>query len=154
MPAIRKILLPTDFSPCAEPAVNMGIDLARAFQAQLLLLYVYNAPLYLGPLGESYMVPATLVESLRRDAERALAQLRQRADAAGVSAETLAAEGLATDVIVEVARSQGVDLIVMGTHGRTGFRHFMLGSVAERVVRSAPCPVLTVRTKAEQPERA
>jgi nucleotide-binding universal stress UspA family protein len=76
--------------------------------------------------------------------ERALGGLYQRAVAAGVAAEPLALSGRAQDVIVEVAQSRGVDLIVMGTHGRTGVRHLLLGSVAERVVRAAPCPVLVV----------
>ncbi len=151
MQSIRKILLPTDFSSNAEPALELAIELAQRFGARLLLLHAYIAPLYLGPWCDSYLVPEEAVENLRREAERGLSQLQQRVEEAGVPVETIAMEGFAREVISEVARRQEVDLIVMGTHGRTGFHRLALGSVAERVVRVAPCPVLTVGAKKAAP---
>lgn len=146
MHQIKKILLPTDFSECAEPATTMALELAQTLGARLILLCVYNAPLYFGALGELYLVPAEVVEKLRCEVAGSLAQLRERAAAYGVAADTLAVEGMAYEKILEVARSQDINLIVMGTHGRTGLRHLLLGSTAERVVRTAPCPVLTLRS--------
>ncbi len=147
MQAIRKILLPTDFSDSAEQAAVLAIEIAQAFGAKLLLLCVYAGPIYQGPFHTAYAASAEILERLHHEAEHALRELHQRASDAGVSAESFAMPGLARDVIVEMAQSQAVDLIVMGTHGHTGFRHLLLGSVAERVVRTAPCPVLTVPAK-------
>lgn len=147
MRSIKKILLPTDFSECAEPATALAIKLGQTFKAEVIILFVYNAPLYFGVLAEMYMVPVEVVERLRSEAERNIEQLRQRAAEVGVSASGLAMEGMARDRIIEIAQSNDVDLIVMGTHGRTGLRHLVPGSTAEHVVRTAPCPVLTVRPK-------
>lgn len=153
MHQIKQILLPTDFSDCAEPATALALDLAQTFAARLIVLSVYNAPLYFGALGELYLVPAEIVERLRSEVEGLLAQLRERAAARGITALTQAVEGIAHEKILEVARGQGIDLIVMGTHGRTGLRHLLLGSTAERVVRTAQCPVLTLRPPAATSEQ-
>lgn len=147
MPSIHTMLLPTDFSDAAEQAATLAIAMAQAFGAKLLLLCVYAGPIYMGPFNEAYATSADILERLRRETERALEGLRQRASDAGVSAESFALPGRASDVIVEMAQSHAVDLIVMGTHGRTGFRHLLLGSVAEHVIRTAACPVLTVPAK-------
>jgi nucleotide-binding universal stress UspA family protein len=145
---ISRILLPTDFSEAAEPASALAIDMARDLGASLLIVSVYDMPVVVGPFGEFYGGSAEYLDKLRLDVERALGGLRERATAAGVPAETLALPGNARDVIVEAAKKHGAGLIIMGTHGRTGVRHLLLGSVAERVVRTAPCPVLVVPSKA------
>ena len=104
-------------------------------------------------MGDSYAPPPEMIERLRADAEQALADECKRTQAAGVEAQILAAEGIPADVIVAVAKKEDIDLIVMGTEGRTGLKHLLLGSVAERVVRTAACPVLTARV-ISKPEAA
>lgn len=153
--SLHHIMLATDFSPGSEAAAGLAFELARKFAARLTLLHVYSAPVYIGAFGDAYALPPEVMEKIRADAERGLEALALRAAKEGITAEPLAVEGLAPDLIVAAARSRRVDLIVMGTHGRTGLRHLLLGSVAERVVRTAECPVLTARAPAPgQPEGA
>ena len=145
--AIRRILHPTDFSPASRPAFRRAVELARALRGSLLVVHVMPPP----PLvGEGYITPATIAAILRsqRDAaERGLRTLVRRAHAASIRVSgRLAASGLTHEQIVRAARRQRADVIVMGTHGRTGLRRLMLGSVAARVISTAPCPVLTVRS--------
>lgn len=147
MRAIHKILHPTDFSKGAEPATELAIEMARRFDAELTFLHVYGTPVQMGPFGDGYALPPELLQKLREDTERALEGLVLRATYAGVRARTLSTDGNVAESIVSLA-GDNVDLIVMGTHGRTGLKHLLLGSVAERILRSAPCPVLTVREPA------
>ena len=145
MRAISNIMLSTDFSETAQAATDVAIEFAKKFGAKLTLLHVFDAPSYVGAFGDIYYaVPSTLTQDVRADAERALGKIAKQADEAGVAAETLVVEGTARDGIVAVAQSRHIDLIVMGTHGRRGISRALLGSVAETVVRSAPCAVLTV----------
>lgn len=140
----RSILVPTDFSPQATAALEAATDLARRFESSITLLHVYAVPGLLMPDGFVAATPDALRELL--DAvERSLKELRARTEAPGRTVETIARQGGAHHEIVEVARERGHDLIVIGTHGRTGVARFLIGSVAERVVRDAPCPVLVVR---------
>ena len=150
--AITRVLVATDLSPASNAAVAYGFDLAARLGASVHLLHVI----------EEWALTATYLHAL--DIE--LPGLRERVidDAAG-TLRTLAAsmaggrtatttdvrEGRPADVIVDVARNGKADLIVVGTHGRSGVAHAVLGSVAERVVRTAPCPVLTVRDTHAQP---
>lgn len=145
MRPIRTILHPTDFSEGAEPATELAIEMAAKFGAELTLLHVYALQIYVGPLGETYPLSAESVYKIQDDAERALERIRQRASAAGVPTKMNIVEGIVSDVIIAAAKNASMDLIVMGTHGRTGITHLLLGSAAEKVVRMAPCPVLTVR---------
>lgn len=142
---LRHILHPTDFSPGAEPALHWALTLCRTFGAELILLHVLE--LSLGALAgyppEMLSVPATgeLLQQIRAEAADRMARLAAHCP----GARTLMREGLPRAVILEVAREVGADLIVMGTHGRTGLAHVFFGSVAEHVVRHSPIPVLTVR---------
>ena len=142
----RLILCPTDFSPPATAAFKLACELARDHQARVTLLHVPH------PL-QSY---DQLAESRRpgfRDELRAELN-RLRPPDSGVAVTYLILEGDPAEVIVDVAREHGCDLIVMGTHGRGGLGRLVLGSVAEQVIRHAPCPVLTVkgpRPAAESP---
>ncbi len=145
MKTIRRILHPTDFSNEVEAATKLAFEMTKEFGAQLVLLNVYLPPMYIGAFGDAYGLPIELLQRLQQDTVRALDRVQKRAAEVGISAETIALEGVAKDVIVATAQNQNIDLIVMGTHGRTGFKHFLLGSVAEYVVRTAQCPVLTVR---------
>jgi nucleotide-binding universal stress UspA family protein len=143
--AIRRILYPSDFSPASRPASKRAVELARALRSQLLIVHV------MGPLptiGEGYITPETverLLQSQRLLAQRQLRALVTRAKAAGVRASGLLVEtGMPHEQIVRVARRKRADMIVMGTHGRSGLTRLLLGSVAARVIATAKCPVLTV----------
>ena len=142
------ILHPTDFSPSSRPALNHALALAREQGAELLLVHVL--PTVMPMVGEGYMSPKTfddLQRSMRAQAQKRLDGLVAKAKAARVHARGMLYEGVAADAIVRAARAKRAKLIVMGTHGRTGLSRLFMGSVAERVVGTAPCPVLTVRGK-------
>lgn len=142
MVEIANILCPIDFSDNAEFAATWARDLARRFDAQLHVLYVL-APIepLIGPEPGVAIFPGDeLMPELRANAQRRLEQ--RSADGDAVKAVR---EGTPFVEIVQYAGQNDVDLIVMGTHGRSGLSHLLLGSVAEKVVRKAPCPVLTVR---------
>jgi universal stress protein A len=145
-----KILHPTDFSECAAQAEATAVDLAGKLGGEIALLQVLvETPLY----GESVLnMPKvqSVYDAQRKWAEETLearvGDLRQR----GVKANWRVQVGVPSEEIVKIAEEERVDMIVMGTHGRSGLNRVLLGSVAERVIRLAPCPVLTVRqTKPE-----
>jgi universal stress protein A len=141
-----KILCPVDFSEPSREALVAAADLARTFDASLTLVHVYQLPLAAVP---EMSVDPELYGMMGKRADEELARLTQEALGLGVRrVESTRLEGVAWDVIVKLARDGRVDLVVMGTHGRTGLRHALLGSVAERVVRHASCPVLVVRAPA------
>ena len=144
---ITNILVPVDFSPHAEHAFTYATTLAERFGAKLVLLYVVDDSFATGGWSSEIYVPNVpeLMENLIADADRRLATLKASAAALGLTAETAVIRGRPAHAIVEHAQNGGFDLIVMGTHGRTGMAHVVMGSVAERVLRKAPCPVLTVR---------
>jgi len=144
---ITNILVPVDFSPHAEHAFTYATTLAERFGAKLALLYVVDDSFATGGWSSEIYVPNVpeLMENLIADADRRLATLKASAAALGLTAETAVIRGRPAHAIVEHAQNGGFDLIVMGTHGRTGMAHVVMGSVAERVLRKAPCPVLTVR---------
>jgi nucleotide-binding universal stress UspA family protein len=133
-----------DFSGPADSALRYAIALAGELGARLVLTHVFQVPSYAFP-DAVVPVPPETVDELRRSCEARLGILCRHAAASGVTAEPLLVEGSAFVEIIRAARKVGSDLIVMGTHGRTGLRHALLGSVAEKVVRKAPCPVLVVR---------
>src|SRR5262249_13118989 len=138
---------PVDFSDASRSAMEFACDLARHYQAEVTLLHVYQVPHFVLPDGVVVAGPET-VSNLMSKIESALAAARERGESLGaVHASTLTEQGTPFVEIVRIAKD-GYDLIVMGTHGRTGIRHALLGSVAEKVVRKAPCAVLTVRTGA------
>ena len=144
---ITNILVPVDFSPHAEHAFTYATTLAERFGARLALLYVVDDSFVTGGWSSEIYVPNVpeLMENLIADADRRLATLKASAAALGLTAETAVIRGRPAPAIVEHAKNGAFDLIVMGTHGRTGVSHVVMGSVAERVLRKAPCPVLTVR---------
>jgi nucleotide-binding universal stress UspA family protein len=136
---ITRILVPTDFSRPSERALDYAQDLAQQLGASLHLLHVVNRPL----LAEGLAAEAHISEKFESDVVRSIeARLRKLAPEAE---STDVVFGYAAKAIVDWASRLGADLIVMGSHGRTGVAHLMLGSVAEGVVRTARCPVLTVR---------
>jgi nucleotide-binding universal stress UspA family protein len=141
---ISRILVPTDFSEDATAAFQYALELARTFRAHVHLLHVIEDPVAAGMWSsEVYTTEiAGLQIKLVRDAEERLKR-EIPPDAGRVSTEVRS--GGATQQILDAARERDADLIVMGTHGRTGVAHVVMGSVAERVLRRAPCPVLTLR---------
>jgi nucleotide-binding universal stress UspA family protein len=142
---MTRILVPTDFSATADAALEYAFGIAERFGASLQLLHVLDDPfVFEGMSAEAYIAEApTLRTAMLEDARE---RLRHRAAPRnGVNVETEVLFGHGARTIAEYAAERGIDLIVMGTHGRTGFAHLMVGSVAERLVRIAPCPVLTVR---------
>src|SRR5262245_30092036 len=144
---IRHILAPTDFSDYSKKALSDTLELAPTFGAKLSLLHVIEPSPYLGefiPPG----VGADLLGDLERQASAELAQVLPDTQGATVEVTRAVALGSPPQKIVETAEAAHVDLIVMATHGRTGLSHLLIGSVAERVVRTAPCPVLTIRPAA------
>lgn len=143
---IENILVATDFSPSAARAVATATDYARHFQAQLIILHAYRVDIPVAsPLtGGGYVLPDGFFEQIAKEARLRVERAANEVKAAGVSAIGVATDGHPATAIVEEAKTRKADLIVMGTRGLTGLKHLALGSVADRVVRTAPCPVLTV----------
>lgn len=143
---ISNILVATDFSESAARAVATAADYARHFQAQLTVLHAYRVDIPVAsPLtGGGYVLPDGFFEQLTKEARSRVEQVASEITATGVSAVGVAVDRHPASAIVEEAKARKVDLIVMGTRGLTGIKHLALGSVADRVVRTAPCPVLTV----------
>jgi nucleotide-binding universal stress UspA family protein len=142
---IRRILHPSDFSKASRPAFAKALELAKQNRAQLIVAYAMPS---IVPVADGYMSPAVYEEiavSNRRYGAKHLTALVTKAKRAGVRAKALLLDGPPAERIVRAARGQRADLIVMGTHGHTGFTRLVLGSVAGRVVSHARCPVLTVR---------
>ena len=153
MARIRKILVPVDFSESSREALAYAAELAQKFGARIDLLHVWQAPVFIptATLPEVPNVDANIVDLVRQNAEEATARALAEARAQGLPVESARAEpGVPARGIVELAKADGYDLIVIGTHGRTGLSRAMMGSVAEKVVRLAPCPVLTVRSAADE----
>ena len=144
----RRVLHPTDFSKASSPAFARALTEAKQQRSELLLAHVLAPVIPAAGAGEGYISPSVyeqMSESARAWAQKQMDRLLAKATAARVKARGLLLEGPAPEQIVRTAKRQGVGLIVMGTHGRTGVARFFLGSVAARVAATAPCPVLTVR---------
>ena len=140
----QHVLVPIDFSTYAEQALDSAIALAQKLQAHVTLLHVIQPPLGVGADMGVWPSPAFFAEleaAIMRDMEGSLARLT----AAGLAGEIVVVPGVPFQEILDTAKKRQVDLIIMGTHGRTGLSHVLLGSVAEKVVRLAPCPVLIAR---------
>jgi nucleotide-binding universal stress UspA family protein len=137
----KKILVATDFSDGSDEALDRAIEMARPGEGEIEILHVLE-------LAEEFPFGTTYFDAdygmLYANIDRQLSERADRVRAAGIACETKIVEGTAVTEITRRGRGIGADLIVVGTHGRTGLAHVVLGSVAERVVRRAPCPVLTV----------
>lgn len=148
----KKVLCPIDFSEPARAAMTAAIELCRHFDGDLTLFHSYQLPGYTLPEGSVVASPKMLQE-LADSAERHLAEWRGLATQQGAPrVSTAKAVGEPAVEIVEFARETRQDLLVLGTHGRTGLRHALVGSIAERVVRRAGCPVLTVHPEGHERE--
>lgn len=139
----RQILVPVDFSEPSERAVEVACELAGLSGGCVELLHVCPVDPRVYPLG--WVLTEGAERDIRGAGEKALEEWRQRAAGSGVDVTATVLLGIASETISAVARERETDMIVMGTRGRTGLEHVVLGSVAERTLRLAPCPVLTVR---------
>ncbi len=148
MSRIRRILHPSDFSRASAAAFAKAVDMAKTNRAELVVVHVLSPFVPFG--GEEYSSPKVYQEleaRSRAQAQKDLNVLVAKAKKAGTRAKSLLTEGIPHEQILRAARSKRAELVVLGTHGRTGLARFFLGSVASRVVSMARCPVLTVRGK-------
>ncbi len=145
MKEFKKILFATDFSEISEYAFDYAVSLAGKFNAKLIIIHVINEPVDL----RGFYVPHISFDSIEREialsAEKMMDKFCDRKLASFRNYEKLTVSGIPYEEILKKADEEQVDLIVMGTHGRAGIDHLLFGSTAERVVRKAICPVMTVR---------
>ena len=146
MLSIKSVLVPTDFSDASETALTYGRGLAEAFGASLHLVHVMEDLLAHAWAAEVYVAAVpNLREEIERESRQRLSAMLPEADRERLRAEIALLSGNPFIEIIRYAKAKDIDLIVMGTHGRGPIAHMLLGSVAEKVVRKSPCPVLTVR---------
>jgi nucleotide-binding universal stress UspA family protein len=143
-PEIQRILVPHDFSETAQHALTYAMGLAHKFGAAITLVHAYDTPSYGYP--DAYVVGYEASRHIETIAARALEDVAVRTREHGLDVQTVLWRGAPWVEIAALADQIRADLIVMGTHGRRGIAHALLGSVAEKVVRIAPCPVMTVRS--------
>jgi nucleotide-binding universal stress UspA family protein len=141
---IHHILIPLDFSPYAEHALDYAVTLAQRLQARVTLLHVIQIPAVVHVKGGIWP-SSTFLHDLEAQVTRNMEVYLTWVTVAGLEGEYVIVQGIPFQEIIETTKARQVDIIVMGTHGRTGLSHALLGSVAERVVRLAPCPVLVAR---------
>jgi nucleotide-binding universal stress UspA family protein len=142
---LKKILLPTDFSENARHALRYGCSFAREYQAELLILHVVE-DIAVSYASDLFPVPmAHVFQELSGYARTELKKLVEEVEAKGVAAREIVAQGRPSNEILRIAKEETIDLIVLGTHGKGFLDKALFGSTTERVVRNAPCPVLTVR---------
>jgi universal stress protein A len=147
----RKILLCTDFSDNSKPARQHAMDYARAFDAELMILHVINSSRIGYPSLEEGM-PVDIrsaLSDIQESVERALSLIATECRKKLAQVQTSVRIGIPASEIVRFAEEESIQLIVTGTHGWTGFKHLLLGSTAENVVRTAHCPVLTVKSSSQ-----
>jgi nucleotide-binding universal stress UspA family protein len=150
MRPIQRIVVATDFSDCSENALDFAVGLARAFDASITLLHAWEIPTYGFPDG-SVVSANDLTDRVLAASRGALALAVKRRQESGARIEGMLREGVAWSAIESAAETLDADLVVVGTHGRRGISHALLGSVAEKVMRTCSRPVLTVRAPAAHP---
>lgn len=142
MVAIKNILFPTDFSSFAEHALTYAVAMAQEFDATLYMLYVEELLPYVpSDPDRKFPDPATVAHRAQEEMKAAVSPETESA----IQVKRFVARGIPAEEIVDFARNNDIDLIVMATHGRTGLTHVLLGSTTEKVVRKASCPVLSIR---------
>ena len=141
----KVIVVPTDLSDYSMRALPYAVGLAERFDAKLKIIHVHERVIPVADASWTTFDVAAVDQDLERDAREALEKLVRDHVPAGVAAEAIVVKGAGVDAIVQFARDENADLLVMCTHGRTGLAHVLMGSTAEAVVRRSPCPVLTLR---------
>ena len=143
---LRKILYPTDFSESSLEALKYAVSFARDYKARLVLMHVVNEQIFSEGLSLPRLeAPEALGQEMAAEAGRQMRMLIPAGELAGLDVEHVILRGMPFLEIIRYAKANAVDLIVIGTHGRSGMEHIIFGSTAEKVVRKAPCPVLSVR---------
>jgi universal stress protein A len=145
----KKILCPVDFSEYTPEILEYAAGLAKQFAAELHVLHVIPNLNYFSPY-ESFLTPDNLTAIERNIENEVNSDFEKATKNLGISVEKVIRKGVAFVEIIDYVKAKGIDLIVMGTHGRSGVEHILIGSVAEKVVRKAPCPVLTIRPRSHQ----
>ncbi len=143
---LRKILVPIDFSEYSKKALHYAIPFARQFHAKILLLYVVEPTIYPADFSFGQIGMPNVENELRVKGEQELQELITNEIKGVVPAEGLVKVGLPFVEVVSYAKEEGIELIIVATHGHTGVEHVLFGSTAEKIVRKAPCPVLVVRS--------
>ena len=150
MSAIKKILVPTDFSHASREALRYACSLADDLKASLHILHATNYPYFVRGYMDYYPLPQEVFDDIERSATKNLNDLLSAEDMEKYHVTLVHRSGSAVEEVLGYLREQGdIDLIVMATHGRGGVARFMMGGVADRIVRTAPCPVLTIRVPDE-----
>jgi nucleotide-binding universal stress UspA family protein len=142
----KKIVCPIDFSEYSSEIVAYAVSIAKKFDAELHLFHVIPNLNYFTPY-ESFLTPENLVaieKNIGTEVDRDFGKIMEKID---IPVKKIIKTGVTFVEIIDYVKTEGIDLIVMGTHGRSGIEHILIGSVAEKVVRKAPCPVLTIRPK-------
>ena len=146
MSRIKNILVPVDFSKASKLALRYACELADTFDATLHILHAAENPYGAGGYMEVYVPPPDFFEQIEQEARKQLESLLTREEQARYGAVLVYRTGVpATEILDYVRAERNIDLIVMATHGRSGVARLMMGSVADKIVRGAPCPVLTLR---------
>lgn len=149
MSRFEQILVPVDFSAHSAAAFEVAVEIARAFDSKIHLLHCYQIqPGGISPYGIA--IPSSYFSEIQAAASQQLADWQAEHAPAGIPVDATTISDAPAEAIVATAKQIGADLIVMGTRGLSGFKHVMLGSVAERTVRLAPCPVMTVHAPGER----
>ncbi len=142
---LQPIVFATDFSPASKGAFEKAIELARKEGAELVVAHVYEPPASLGHSGVADdLIEADLENTIRRDVEKQMEPILATVRAAGVRVRGEILAGHTAKRLAELAGTTGAAMVVIGTHGRTGVKKLVMGSVAGQVIATAPCPVLTV----------
>ncbi len=146
---LERLLLATDFSESSKEAFDYAVHLARNLKTKLTLLHVFESPFFYPPEISLNAYPEVYqwVQDFREEEMRRIEALADQVRKAGIPVEFIFKEGIPFVEISKTAKEIGADLLILGTHGRKGLSHIVMGSVAERVVREAPCPVFIVRQK-------
>ncbi|KAB2881281.1 universal stress protein [bacterium] len=152
MVTIKNIVVPTDFSEAASHALDYALSLAKTFQAKIYLMHVFEPIVYYSdaPMGMPDLIE--LEQNVRGVAEQSLQSILDKqikeheTEFGAIPVETILAQGKPFIEIIQTAKEKNADLIVLSTHGRSALEHILLGSVTEKVVRKAHCPVLTIRS--------
>ncbi len=145
MATFRSILVATDFSDVSEQALDYALSLCETLGARLYIVHAYTLPAYIAPIEGSFVAPPEYVTALSHRLQQKLDEQHARAKKRVQEVEAKLVLGVSYTEIPRLADELGVDLIVVGTHGRTGLRHAVMGSVAERIVRLSSRPVLCIR---------
>jgi len=142
---IRCILVPLDFSDAANSILEWAAHLAMQHGSRVVLFHAYHLPVEFQQLEGAYL-PPDFWANVKAEASESLERFAEQLRAQGIETEAVVAEGYAATAIVDEVEKQNADVVVIGTHGLSGLKHLLLGSIAERVVQKSPCPVLTVKT--------